>query len=171
MFGDELPLSLIVHHTASLTPGNICQFFTQLLPAGLLFIYLSICDIHFSLWMCASTFSSEVFFVSFLSVALYFLCLPSPSAFFPPLLSLLSFSSLSLGQSGYICQLPPVLEHLSSTSPPSIYLEAIFILPRSLCSVSLSFGSSYTDSPNLLFYYCSFPPISSSPTLFRLLCR
>lgn len=170
MFGDELPLSLIVHHTASLTPGNICQFFTQLLPAGLLFIYLSV--IFISVSECVQVlFPLRFFFVSFLSVALYFLCLPSPSAFFPPLLSLLSFSSLSLGQSGYICQLPPVLEHLSSTSPPSIYLEAIFILPRSLCSVSLSFGSSYTDSPNLLFYYCSFPPISSSPTLFRLLCR
>lgn len=83
--------------------------------------------------------------------------LSSPAVFFC-LFCPLSHSFLLLGQWWYVCQLPPVLECLSSTSPPSIYLDAIYTLPRSLCS--LSSGCVYTDGPNQL------SPLFSTTALF-----
>lgn len=76
-----------------------------------------------------SSTSSEVSF----DVLIWFFCVCLLCVyFFCPVLSL-----ASLLRGWYVCQFPLVLEHLSSTSPPSVYQEAIFMLSRFHCALSV----------------------------------
>lgn len=172
--GGKLSLTLIVHPTASLTPDNICQLSTKLSSAWLLWMSLASRDFHFTLQLCAGSTSSEMSFLFSPPLPFCFVIVLNafPICFSFALVLSPSLSSLLLSQWWYVCQLPPVLEHLPSTSPPSIYLDAIYMLSASHRSLFLPSGCLYTDATNRLsLLLLLLSPNSSVCTHFRPLCR
>lgn len=163
---DKLPLALIVHHTTSLTPDDICQSFTQLLSAGLLLIRLPLSVTFISVSGCAQVvllLTCLSFFLYFLSFSFQFFCLcllPLNISFV-----LSSFSPFPRARSVMVrvptsaCPWAPILPSLNLFW---CYFYVVALPLRSL-SLSLSLLSSclYTDTPNQLsplFFLCPFPP-------------
>lgn len=133
----------------------------------------SCCLLGFCSFVCLSvTFVSVSACAKLLLPRLSFDILFFPSFLLSPQSHYLSLFPVLPSHWWYVCQLPPVLEHLSPTSPPSIYLDAIFM--RSGSHPALLSGCTWTLLTNCLFFSCAstlFFLLFSSSTPSRLHCR
>lgn len=148
----NLLLTLIEHPTASLTPDCLCPYPAVVCWAS---VHLSAC--------LSVTFVSVSARAKLLLPRLSFDILFFPSFLLSPQSHYLSLFPVLPSHWWYVCQLPPVLEHLSPTSPPSIYLDAIFM--RSGSHPALLSGCTWTLLTNCLFFSCASALFSSSSLL------
>lgn len=124
----------------------------------------SCCLLGFCSFVCLSvTFVSVSACAKLLLPRLSFDILFFPSFLLSPQSHYLSLFPVLPSHWWYVCQLPPVLEHLSPTSPPSIYLDAIFM--RSGSHPALLSGCTWTLLTNCLFFSCASALFSSSSLL------
>lgn len=147
----NLLLTLIEHPTASLTPDCLCPYPAVVCWAS---VHLSACQ-----WPSFQSLHVRSFFCPVFHLTSFFF----PSFLLSPQSHYLSLFPVLPSHWWYVCQLPPVLEHLSPTSPPSIYLDAIFM--RSGSHPALLSGCTWTLLTNCLFFSCASALFSSSSLL------